>query len=191
MKTIKKYFITGLVSLIPIFLLYQIIQITSSITESIVNLPIAANLGLSAFSILLLGWFMVHIFQNRVQAYVKNHAKDKGVIGIIASVLLDFDSLTGNAHKAFNNPILYKVDDGIYKLGYITNEDVSLLETAKSNSNSEAKPTDGAVWVYSPYPVNFFGDMLLVESRKIRKLDKDKQSNLPLFILSAGIIGNN
>lgn len=86
--------------------------------------------------------------------------------------------------------MLFKVDDGIYKIGFITDEGMDILASCKDESHpgTEASPLDDSQWVYAPYPLSFSGDFMLVETRKIRKLIKEEYESLPLFVLSAGMV---
>ncbi len=178
MKKIKTYFLTGLLLLVPIFIIYQAITIVSAVVTPFVNLPLVFNFILGLIIVSLLGWVTIHIFKRRLKKQLYKISKRKSWLSVIATGLLEFDSLSDKTHKAFRNPILYKVDDGIYKLGYVTNDEISLLH----------KDVNDGVWVYAPNPVNFFGEMILVEKRKIKRLNKDEIQNLPLFILSAGLL---
>jgi len=187
MKNIKTYFLTGLLLLVPLFILYQAITIVSAVVAPFVDLPLVLNFILGFIVIIIFGWVMIHIFKRRAKKILKRASKKTGWFSVIASGLLEFDNLSDRTHKAFRSPILYKVDDGIYKLGYITNKDISFID-AGDEKETEATPSNGAVWVYAPYPINFFGEMVLVDVRKVRKLNKDEVQNLPLFILSAGIL---
>jgi len=183
--------------LVPLFLLYQAIAIVSAVVTPFVKLPLMVNFFLGIIVIILFGWVMIHVFKKRLKKHLKRVIKNKksnSWLTLIASAILEFDTLSDKAHKAFRNPILYKVDDGIYKLGYITNNDISFINNANAKKTAQIKEENeisegiDAVWVYAPYPVNFFGEMVLVEKRKIKKLNKDQVQNLPLFILSAGIL---
>ncbi len=189
MKKTKTYFLTGLLLLVPLFILYQAVTIVSAVVSPFATLPLLADFFIGIVVIILLGWVMIHIFKRRLKWYFKKASKDADWFGTVATSILEFDNLSDKTHKAFRNPVLYKVDDGIYKLGYITNKDMSFITNEQPQEvATEATPAQDAVWVYAPYPVNFFGEMVLVEKRKVRTLDKDEAQNLPLFILSAGLL---
>ena len=193
MNTIKTYFLMGLLLLVPLFIFYQVLFIVASVVSPFTQNNLLFNFILGLIVITLLGWGMVHIFKRRIRKHLKRIAEGTGFFPTIASLFLEFDALSNKTQKAFRHPVLYKVDDGIYKLGYITNKDSAFLHhqentTIKTNTDTEATPAPDAMWIYAPYPINFFGDMVLVERRKIRILHKDEMQNLPLFIISAGIL---
>ncbi len=182
MKKINTYFLTGLLLLVPLFILYQVITVVSAVVKPFVDLPLIITFPIGIVAIVLLGWIMVHIFKNRLKKHLERASSKKGWVSIIATGILEFDNLSNKTHKAFRNPILYKVDHGLHKLGYITNEDTTFITT------SDNSPKPDAVWVYAPYPVNFFGEMILVDKCNIQQLNKEEVKNLPLFILSAGLL---
>ncbi len=193
MQSLKTYFFTGLLLLIPLFIVYQILSIIASVTTPFIHAPFLLNVLLSVIIITLIGWTMINIFKRKIKKHLKHHSKRRGIFATIASLILEFDTLSDKTRKAFRHPVLYKIDDGIYQLGYITNKDVSFLshtpDTAvPSKTDTETNPATNSVWVYTPSPVNFFGNLLLIERRKIRILQKEDMHHLPLFILSAGLL---
>ena len=79
------------------------------------------------------------------------------------------------------------MDDGIYKLGYISNSSFTFLNLDNIKNISESKPESDSVWVFTPSPINFSGNLQLVEMRKIKKLENSLKEDISFFILTAGI----
>ncbi len=187
MKKLFTYLTSGIVLIIPVFIIYQIISIVSFVIKPFIDLPIWMSFIFGLLVLIGIGWSFIHIFKNRLKTKVEKLSKNKTWIGTLATLILNAEKISNKAHSAFKNPVLYKVDDGIYKLGFITSQDLSILDNPNS-ADTEASPSDNSMWIYAPYPINLFGELVLVEARKIKKLDKENTKHLPLFILSGGIL---
>lgn len=189
-KKILNYFISGLLFLIPVFVVIQLIKGVSWFVTTFVSLPLLIAFPLACIGILLVGYVIQNFLRKKIKKQIHTYAKNKTPLGYIAKIITKFDMLSDHVHKAFHNPVLYKVDDGIYKLGFITNESMVILEDSSTpkKTSSEAKPEEGSIWIYAPYPVNFSGELVLVEQRKIKRIKKEEKESIPLFALSAGIL---
>ncbi len=190
-RAFVRYFLIGFVALIPVLLLMHILRVLSGVSQlSWLQLsPIGAPFA-SIFVIFLFGLGVVHIFERHLHKKLVRGSKTAGPWSLFCRNILNFNHISTKARTAFQNPVLYKVDDGIYKLGFITDQDLSILGTTLTDgyqTTSEATPSPDSVWIYAPAPVTFMGEMILAESRKITPLTGDHE-NLALYIASAGLI---
>lgn len=191
-KKLVSYFISGLLFLIPVFIVIQLIKGISWFVTNFIDLPLVIAFPIACVFILGLGYIVRKIIRKRIKKQLHKKAQDKTLFGFIARVISRFDILSDEVHKAFHNSVLYKVDDGIYKLGFITDDSMSILlgDEDPDHHETEASPIEGSIWVYAPYPINFSGELVLVELRKIKRLKKQDTESIPLFVLSAGILKN-
>jgi uncharacterized membrane protein len=77
--------------------------------------------------------------------------------------------------KKFSKPVIVELTPGIYKPGFITQEDLSQLNLP------------GIIAVYLPHSYAFSGNLFLVDRSKIKDFDGDS-SELMKFIVSGGVI---
>jgi len=187
MRHIKVYFVTGLLLLIPIFLIYEVMSIVAAVAGTMVQLPMLLNFILGLLLILTLGWVMIHILKRRLRKRLHKMSDKGGLLALVATSVLEFDNISNNTRKAFKNPILYEVESGTSKLGYITSDDSAFI-TDMLEGEASTPRDDDSVWVYAPHPINFFGELLLVHKSKVRTLSQAESHHLPLFILSGGIV---
>ena len=189
-KKMISYFISGLLFLIPVFIVVQLIKGISWFVDSVVDLPAYIAFPVACIGIFMIGYFVRRVVRKRIKKQLHKKAEDKTFLGLLARIFSRFDILSDEVHKAFHNPVLYKVDDGIYKLGFITDDSMNILtgDEDPEHHATEASPIKGSIWIYAPYPINFSGELVLVELRKIKRIKKEDTESIPLFVLSAGIL---
>jgi|GEM_PF-1995190 len=189
-KKIISYFTSGLLFLIPVFIVIQIIKGISWLVTNFISLHLLIAFPLSCIAIFFIGYGVRKFLRKRLKKRLYAYAEKKSLLGYVAKLITSFDVLSDQVHKAFHNPVLYKVDDGIYKLGFITDESMEILtcDAIGNHHDTEATPLENSIWVYAPYPINFSGELVLVELRKIKRLKKQDTESIPLFVLSAGIL---
>ncbi len=180
---IVKYFLSGLIFVIPVYIVYQVVVQIASLTGNFIT-NVFLSFAASVILLVVLGYFITKIFNTRFRKRIQDKSKEKTLIGRIFYLISHYKETSEKTKKAFSAPILYKVDSGIYKIGFITSEDKTLLEDF--SGDSDVNPDNDAVWVFAPYPINFLGEFVLVDMKNIKKLNKKKEEVIP-FILSAGI----
>ena len=185
-----KYFLSGALFLLPAAFFVQFLFYISGLVGGVIDLPFLWAFPLSLLLIIATGFFVRKVLRKRFKKSLHKLAKRKTPIGYIVRGLVGIDSVSNQINKAYRNAVLFKVDDGIYKLGFITDESLDILESGDDETHytTEATPHELSVWVYAPYPISLSGDLMLVEVRKIKKIIKEEYESLPLFILSAGMI---
>src|SRR5690606_14648529 len=97
------------------------------------------------------------------------------LVSIIYSSIKDLMSAFVGDKKKFNTPILVKLSEGVYRLGFMTQDDLSVLEEA------------GLVAVYFPHSYNFSGNSYLVPRENVRILKNVNSSEVMKFIVSGGV----
>ena len=94
-------------------------------------------------------------------------------------VILNLKDFSAKTKDAFKNPVYFEISPGIQKIGFITNEDIKFI---KVQPNEHKKIT-----VYAPNPINFFGEMLIIEKRAINVIEEKEKKNIPILLFTAGI----
>lgn len=95
-------------------------------------------------------------------------------IKVIYSMIKDFIEAFVGDKKKFTEGVAVEMTNGIYKLGFVTNKDLSAIQL------------EGLVAVYFPHSYNFSGNLFLVPREKIKPL-KGNSSELMKFIVSGGV----
>ena len=78
--------------------------------------------------------------------------------------------------KKFNKPVLVKVENNLYKPGFVTSDDLKDIGLP------------GMVSVYLPHSYNFSGNVFLTDKKNIKPL-KNSSSEVMKYIVSGGISG--
>jgi uncharacterized membrane protein len=181
MNNILKYFFGGLIALIPIFILYQAMKSISILVRGFFpEMGILITFIISLFIIVFLGFLISKGTGSFFKRAVLRKSKKEGPLAFLFEFFSNFKIFSEKTKSAFKNPVYFEVSDGIFKLGFVTNEDIEFLIT---EDRKEAK-----VAVYAPEPVSFIGELLFIEKRLIRKIDKNDKENIPIFLYTAGII---
>jgi len=187
MKKIQKYFFSGLLFLLPIWILYTVVKVLASVVTSVVTINIMIGFVIALFVITAIGFLVRRIIKRYIGQHIKTLSNQPGFIGFCMRSFMQIDEVSEKAREAFTNPVLYKVDDGIYKLGFITDADQDILGD-QTSLHTEATPSSDAVWVYAPLPITMMGELILIEKRKIQTLDATQRESIPLFIMTAGLV---
>lgn len=178
-QIIFRYFLQGLLYIGPIFVVLYIIYWIFMRIDGLLPFKIP-GLG---FVVIFVGISIVGYFGNTIIArpllkYFKRLIDRVPLIKTIYESVTDLLSAFVGNKKKFNVPVMVKinVDAEIYKLGFLTREDLSLLGLEKR-----------FVAVYLPHSYNFSGNMFVVPSELIKPLNLPS-SEVMKFIVSGGII---
>jgi uncharacterized membrane protein len=76
--------------------------------------------------------------------------------------------------KKFTKPVLVNVGEGVYRMGFITQEDMKIIEMPGHSA------------VYLPYSYGLSGEMLIVETGKVKPIDVES-SHWTKYIISGGV----
>ena len=187
MKRIARYFLEGLLYVIPlavtIFVLYKVFVIVDSFLGS--TFP-----GLGFLTIPGLG-FLVTIVLITVIGFLASNVLTRGLLSLIDTlfervpfiklIYTSIKDLIGafvGEKKSFDKPVLVKLTpDGEAKaIGFITRESM------------EAYGLEDHVAVYFPQSYNFAGNLLIFPSSQVLPLDVES-SEAMAFLVSGGVSG--
>ncbi len=184
MKAILRYFVQGLLYLVPIsitvLVVYKVFDYFASLFSRfgvIVN-PAADPfivLGAVILFILFVGFLGSTIL--RGVFVVLEHGIEKApLLKIIYSSIKDFLSAFVGSKKRFNRPVLITInkENCIEQLGFITNEDLGHLHIKNK------------VAVYVPMSYSISGNLIIVPSDSVRPVDVNAADAMK-FIVSGGV----
>jgi uncharacterized membrane protein len=77
--------------------------------------------------------------------------------------------------KKFNIPVIVKLSEGMSRLGFITQDDLSIIEE------------ENLVAIYFPHSYNFSGNLYLVPRDNVRILKNVKSADIMKLIVSGGV----
>lgn len=183
MRTIANYFLYGLIFIFPLFAtFYVVVFLVNWVDNTLYSILFGwlpfdlPGLGIitAFFIIVILGFIVTRAFTNPVIKYFERLVEKTPFIKIIYTSFKDLtESLLGDK-KRFNQPARVKLTDGVERIGFITEENLS-------NFGIEDR-----VAVYFPHSYNFSGNLFLVDPMMVTPLDIDPSDALK-FAISAGV----
>ncbi|MFC1721000.1 DUF502 domain-containing protein [Patescibacteria group bacterium] len=181
MKILFKYFISGLVFLIPIILFYQIAKSATSLIGGLIPSSNSFVLVLTFLSIALLGFLTSSFLGSWIRKLIVRFSGTEGVIANLFKVAVHYEDVSKKAKKAFTKPVYVNISDGIRQIGFITDEDVSLVKNSDESKNKK-------IAVYVPQPVTFMGDLIFVDNDKLEIIPESEAKKTSLYLFTAGIL---
>lgn len=176
LRKLLSYFIKGLLITLPIYATYRILR---GLMESIDEVLLLDTPGLGFIivigTILLIGLIGSTFITRPIIDLLDDIFSNIPFVKTIYTSVKDLMEAFVGEKKKFDKPVIIELTPGIFKPGFITQEDLTLLELP------------GMVAVYMPHSYAFSGNLFLVEKNKIRKY-KGESSNLMKFIISGGVI---
>ncbi len=172
------FFLRGLLFVSPIFItVYAIYAIIHFFDGLIPGLYPGVSIILVIVGITVIGYFSYNILLQSLLGLIEGIVLKTPGLKIIYSSIKDLlSALVGNK-KSFNQPVMVLMshETKIYKLGFITKEDLSQVGIKD------------LVAVYFPHSYNFSGNLFLVQRDSITPLPDFKSSDAMKFIVSGGV----
>lgn len=180
-RKILKYFLGGFVALIPFFILYQAMKAVSALAGGLFpEVGFVATLLISLFAIGFLGFVISKGTGSFLKSIILKRSKDGGPLAFILNIFLNLKTFSKKTEDVFKNPVYFKISEGVYKIGFITDKDVKFLTLEPDEA--------GKVAVYAPNPISFMGEVLFIENRMIKRIEEKDKKNIPVFLYTAGIV---
>ncbi|MFC2109394.1 DUF502 domain-containing protein [Bacteroidota bacterium] len=187
MNKLINYFIQGLLYIAPVgitgYVIYTILVFIYDNSQKLINTLFNTKIpGLGIIFIvlflILVGYLGKTIIAKPLQAIFKRILKKIPLLNFIYTALNDLFSAFVGKDKKFNKPVLVKIniESNLEKLGFVTEENLSTLGLKDK------------VAVYFPHSYNFSGELFIVDSSVVTRLDIDS-SQVMKFIVSAGVTG--
>lgn len=178
-RKLLNYFLKGLLISLPIYATYRIIRGSLETLDAVLAFETKGIGFLIVIStITLLGIIGSTIFTRPITDLLDDMFSKIPLVKVIYTSIKDLIEAFVGDKKKFNKPVLVQLTPGIYKPGFITQEDLSFMGL---NNNMVA--------VYLPHSYAFSGNVFLVEREKIIKYTGES-GDLMKFIVSGGVIQN-
>ncbi|MFD2035592.1 DUF502 domain-containing protein [Belliella marina] len=175
-KRFITYFFRGLLFVVPFALTVYVIVLTINFLDGIIPIPVPGlgiliMLGFITFVGYLASLFITKPLFDLFEKWVFKIP----LINIVYTSIKDLMSAFVGDKKKFNIPVIVKLSEGMSRLGFITQDDLSILEE------------EGLVAIYFPHSYNFSGNLYLVPRENVRILNNVKSSDVMKFIVSGGV----
>lgn len=173
------YFLKGLLVSLPFAITYGVIKSIVLWLDSLLNIGIpAVGFFIVIISITLLGWIGTSIITAPIMSLIDDALSNIPFVKIIYTSVKDFMEAFVGDKKKFTNPVIVELAPGVYKPGFITQNDLS-------NFN-----LPGFVAVYFPHSYAFSGNVFFVDKQKIKPYDGNA-TDFMKNIVSGGITEMN
>ncbi|MDP1726750.1 MAG: DUF502 domain-containing protein [Bacteroidota bacterium] len=175
-RKLFNYFLKGLLISLPVYATYRIIRSSVEVIDELLLLD-TPGLGfvIVISSITLLGFVGSFIITRPFIDLLDDLFSN---IPLIKTIYISVKDLIGafvGDKKKFSKPVIVELTDGVYKPGFITQDDLIELNLP------------GVAAVYMPHSYAFSGNLFFVDHKKIRVVE-GSSSNLMKFIVSGGVI---
>lgn len=179
MKRIFRYFLEGLLYVIPLAVTVYILYKIFVIVDSWLNLPIpGVGFLLTLVGIFIIGFLASNVLTQGIMSLISRLFEKMPFIKLIYTSIKDLISAFVGEKKSFDKPVLVTLTkDGFPKaIGFITKEDL------------EAFGLSDHVAVYLPQSYNFAGNLLIFPTEQVTLLDADS-TEVMAFLVSGGVSG--
>ncbi|MBC7450909.1 MAG: DUF502 domain-containing protein [Cytophagales bacterium] len=183
MKLFIRYFIRGLLFLVPIFITIYIIFFLLSLFDRIIpalfniELPTGAGILIVVAFVTLTGAITSIFLVKPAFSFLENYIYKIPFINIIYSSSKDVVGAIVGDKKKFDHPVMVKTNTDMFRLGFVTRDEFNVKEM------------ETLVAVYFPHSYNISGNILFVRRDSVIPLNISGTEAMK-FIVSAGITGN-
>lgn len=129
------------------------------------------------FLLICIGFVFTTLVTEPIKNWLSRTINRIPLFNTLYSSIKDFtEAFVGDAKK-FNEPVLVKVNDmGLKKIGFLTQRDLSSIDLP------------GEVIVYFPYSYSFAGQVVIVETKHVTRLNISATDAMKL-VVSGGVSG--
>lgn len=175
MKKLTKYFFEGLIVLLPlaatVYLLYWIFTaIDNLFSFDIPGIGLAITLAI----VILAGVIASSVFTKGFVGIIHDLFGRLPLIKLIYNSIKDLIEAFVGDKKKFNKPCLVKLGNDVEILGFVTEENLSIINE------------EGKLAVYIPQAYNFAGNLIVVPAEKVKILSAGAKEVMT-FIVSGGL----
>lgn len=184
MKKIIGYFLQGLLYVVPVsatvYIFIAAISYTDGLIRDIDFIRDYTFPGMGLIVIISLvttaGFFGPRLINTSLAQTMHKMMNSAPLIRLVYTSIKDLMSAFVGKERKFGTPVIVNLDDTgtVHRLGFITSE------------NLEHINIEGLIGVYLPNSYGVLGDLVLVPSNKIKKIDAPS-TDIMKFIVSGGI----
>lgn len=184
-KALIKYFMQGLLYLVPISVTLWVIIFAFNYLDSLVKpfeqqylgfqIP-GLGLVILAFIIVFIGFLGSSIIFNPLISLVERVINRAPLIKDIYSAIKDLLGAFVGSKKKFNSPVLVTMNEtGLKRIGFVTREKMDNMNIP-----------DGYMVVYLPYSYGVMGTVIVVKEEMVEKINQSS-TDVMKFIVSGGV----
>ncbi|UJP65374.1 DUF502 domain-containing protein [Mongoliitalea daihaiensis] len=179
-KRFITYFFRGLLFVVPIALTIYVITWIIKFVDGMIPIPIPGLGTLIILAFITFIGFLASIFVTKPLFEIFERWVFRiPLINILYTSIKDLMSAFVGDKKKFNTPVLVKLSENIYRLGFITQDDLLEIEE------------ETFVSIYTPHSYNFSGNLFLIPKKNIRILHNLSSTEVMKFIVSGGVSNLN
>lgn len=178
-QKIIQYFLQGLLILGPIsitiYFIYEIFDKIDNILRPAINIPGIGFISIIGF-IILTGYLSSFFVMSRLLSIMDKYLERTPGVKLFYSFLRDFFEAFAGNKKKFTNSVLANVDDtDIWRVGFITQEDMSGFGM------------ENYVAVYLPMAYSVAGNVYIVPREKVKPITNISAAQSMKFAVSGGV----
>lgn len=179
-RLLINYFLRGLLVLLPIVLTILIIGWLVNTITGVLHLREISGKEFFFYTLLVVtiiltvGFITRGVVARQILDFFEGIIEKAPGLSFIFGTTKDMTEAFVGDKKKFTKPVIVSVGEGIYRMGFITQEDMNII----------GMPGHSAV--YLPYSYGFSGEMLLVERSKIKTVNAES-SHWTKYIISGGV----
>ncbi len=175
-RRIISYFLRGLLFVIPLAVTLYIIYQTILFLDNLIPVPLP---GIGILMVLALITFVGYLaslfFAQPIFDWFERGLVKIPLVNIIYTSIKDLMGAFVGDKKKFSSPVKVQLSDTLIRLGFITQDDMSVVGEADM------------VAVYFPHSYNVSGNVFLVPRDKVTPLIGVKSSDVMKFMVSGGV----
>lgn len=177
MKLVARWFVQGLLVLVPVVVTGYVIWAIIVIVDGWVPLPVP-GLGLLAAVALILvtGLIFSGVVGRKLYRLFDALLERLPIVKLLYTALRDLMNAFVGDKKSFRQPVVVELCGAVHALGFLTCE------------RFEGPGLADYVGVYLPQSYNFAGNFVLVPRSRVRPVEMDA-AQLMAFIMSGGVSG--
>jgi uncharacterized membrane protein len=178
MAKLFRYFLAGLVFLVPIAVTVYALWAAFSAVDGWIDLGIPGlGVVIVVAGVTLLGFLSQLFITAPLLRLIDRAIQRVPFVKLLYGAIRDLLAAVAGDKKRFDRPVLVQVGEGIEVLGFITRDDL------------DAMGVEGRMAVYLPQSYNFAGQTIVVRQEQVTPLDVSPADAMT-FALSAGIAKN-
>lgn len=175
-KRILNYFFKGLLFVAPLALTIYIIFYIVQFLDNLIPIPIPGLGILLVFAMITFIGYLANIFITKpIFELIEKWLFRIPLVNILYTSIKDLMSAFVGDKKKFNTPVIVKLSEHVSRLGFITQEDLSMIGELE------------LVAIYLPHSYNFSGNCFLVPRANVRILEGANSTEVMKFIVSGGV----
>ena len=173
------YFLRGLLVVLPVAITVGILSwILKGIGSylyldqlSIGVILLYAVITLAAITVI--GFFTKGVIAQQIMGFLEGIIEKAPGLNFIFGTTKDMTEAFMGEKKKFTKPVVVEISEGVYKIGFLTQEDMAVIGMPKCCA------------VYLPYSYTLSGETIVVEKSRVKPIDQES-GYVTKFVLSGG-----